>query len=78
VAQDQGSKFVHVGVAMITSIKVRMPSLVNTMLTHRLEELNVFEGSTCSCFYPMWKVASYATVTKVSQTTSWVLVCSLP
>jgi hypothetical protein len=36
------------------------------------------EGIVCSYFRPMWKLASCAMVTKVSQTTSWVPMCSLP
>jgi hypothetical protein len=36
------------------------------------------DGSTCNCFCPMWKLAFCAMTTKVSQITSWVLVCSLP
>jgi hypothetical protein len=58
--------------------KGRIPSLVNTMSTRRQEELSVVEGSACSCFYLTWKPPSRTMVAKVSQTTSWVLVCSLP
>jgi hypothetical protein len=62
---------------MTTSIKVRMPSLVNTMSTHWREELNVVKRSSCNCFHPMWKLTSYAMAPKVSQTASWVLMHSL-
>ncbi len=36
------------------------------------------ERSACNCSHPTWKSSSCAMVTKVSRTTSWVLVCSLP
>jgi hypothetical protein len=59
------------------STKVQMPSLVSTMLIRQQEEFNMFEGSTCNCFRPMWKLAFCAMTSKVSWTTSWVLMHSL-
>jgi hypothetical protein len=47
------------------------------MLTHRQRELKVVEGNICNCFHPTWKLASCAMTTKVSQTASWFLMCSL-
>jgi hypothetical protein len=78
VAQDQGSKSTHIGSVMTTLVKVLMPFLVNTMLTHWWKKLNVFEGSTWSCFHPMWELASCTMATKVSWIASWVHVCLLP
>jgi hypothetical protein len=60
------------------STKMRMPCLVSTMSTHQHEELNMVERSTCNCFHPTWKPTSRAMVAKVSQTTSWVPMHSLP
>jgi hypothetical protein len=57
---------------------VIMFALVSTMSIRRRKELNMFEGSTCSCFYPTWKLTSHTMATKVSQITSWVFMCSLP
>ncbi len=57
---------------MTTLTKVQMPSLVSTMLTCEWEELNLFEGNTSSCFRLAWQPS------KVSWTTSWVPMCSLP
>jgi len=48
------------------------------MSIHQQEELNVVERNTCNYSCPMWKLASYAMVAKVSQITSWVPMCSLP
>jgi len=62
----------------MTSTKVRMPSLVNTMLIHWREELNVLKKSVCNYFHPMWKLISCTMVANVSQITSWVLRHSLP
>jgi hypothetical protein len=76
--QDQRSKFIRVGLAMKILAKVRMVSLVNTMLTHQRVELNVVEISACSCFCPTWKPTFGAMVAKMSWTTSWVLVHLLP
>ncbi len=75
--QDWGSKSAHIGSTMITLVKVQMPSLVNTMLTHQRKELKVVEGSACNCSHPMWKPKSHAMATKVSRITSWVPMCSL-
>jgi len=38
----------------------------------------VAKGNTCSCFHPIWKLASRTMMAKVFWTASWVLVCSLP
>jgi len=48
------------------------------MSTRQRKELNVAKGSACSCSYPSWKPTFHAMATKVSQTTSWVLLRSLP
>jgi hypothetical protein len=64
--QDQRSKFIRVGLAMKILAKVRMVSLVNTMLTHQRVELNVVEISACSCFCPTWKPTFGAMVAKMS------------
>ncbi len=48
------------------------------MLIHQQEELNVVERNACNCFCPKWKLISCATMAKVLQITTWVLVCSLP
>jgi len=61
-----------------TSIRLQMPSLVKTMSTRQHEELNVFEGNTCTCFHPTWKSTSHTMAIKVLQITSWILVCLLP
>ncbi len=79
VAQDQGSKSTHVGLSMITSTKVQMPSLVSTMLTCQRKKLNVFEKThIVSCSRPTWKSTSCTMVAKVSQIASWIHVCSMP
>jgi hypothetical protein len=72
------NKFACVGSIMIMSAKVQMSSLVSIMSSHQQEELNVVEGSACNCSYLMWKPTSYVMAIKVSQITSWVLMCSLP
>jgi hypothetical protein len=76
--QDQRSKLTHVGWAITTLIKVRIPSLVSTMSTCQWKELNVVEGNACSHFYPTWKLTSCVMATRVSWTTSWVPMCLLP
>jgi len=76
--QDRWNKFARVELAMTMSTRVWIPSLVNTMLIHRWEEWKVVEGSACNCSRPIWKSTSYAMVVKLSQITSWVLMCSLP
>jgi hypothetical protein len=48
------------------------------MSIRQQKELNVVEGNACSYFCPTWKPASHAMPTKVSQTTSWIPLCSLP
>jgi hypothetical protein len=73
-----GSKSAHVGLTMTMSTHVQMPSLVSTMSIRWWEELNVFEGSACSCFLITWKLTFRAIVAKVSWITSWVFVHSLP
>ncbi len=78
VAQDQGSKSIRVGFAMMISNRVQTPSLVNAISIHWWEELNVVEGSACNCICPMWRLTSYTMATKVLWITSWVLVRSLP
>jgi len=76
--QDQRSKSTCVGSTMITSIKVWIPFLVDTMSTRQWKEWNTIEKSTCSYSCPTWKLASHAMATKVLWSTSWVLVRSLP
>jgi hypothetical protein len=76
--QDWGSKFVRVGLVMITSTKVRMPFLVSTMSTHQQKELNVVEGSACNYSCPTWKLAFCAMVAKMLQIASWVPMSLLP
>jgi len=49
VVQDQGNKYACVGSTMIMLARVWMPFLVNTMSIHQWEELNMVEGSACSC-----------------------------
>ncbi len=66
VGVRSGNKRVHVGLIMKTSTKVRMPSLVSTMLTCQWEELNVLKRSVCSYFHLTWKLASHTMATKVS------------
>jgi hypothetical protein len=44
--------------------KVQMSPLVNTMLIHQQEELNVFEKNTCSYSHPTWKPTSHANGSK--------------
>jgi hypothetical protein len=63
---------------MIISARVQISSLVNTILIYQQEEMNVAEGNPCSCFLPTWKPASNAMVAKMSQTTSWVPMHSMP
>jgi len=75
--QDWENKSARVRWIMATSARMQIPSSVRTMSTCQQNELNVIEGNTCSCYYPMWKPTSHAMVRKVSQITSWVLVCSL-
>jgi hypothetical protein len=77
VVQDWGSRFTRVGLTIIMSVKVQMPSLVNTILTHWWKELGVTEGSACSCSCFPWKATFCAMVAKVSWTSSWVPVCLL-
>jgi hypothetical protein len=48
------------------------------MSTHQQEEWNVVERSACNCSHFTWKSASHAIATKMSQTTSWVPMRSLP
>ncbi len=76
--QSQKNKFDRVGLAITTSTKVQISSLVNTMLTNKQVEFNMIEEDTCNYFCPTWKLAIHAMATKVSQIASWVLVCSLP
>jgi len=77
VAQYQGSKSARVWLAMTTSTKMRIPSLVSTISTHWPKELNMFKESTCNCSHPTWKLTSHRMETNVSQTASWVLMHSL-
>ncbi len=76
--QDQGNKSARVGLAMTTSAKVQMSSLVNTMSTRQRKELNLVERSACNCSRPTWKLASCIMAAKVSRIASWVPVHSLP
>jgi hypothetical protein len=39
---------------MTTLVKVRISSLVSTMLIRQHEELNMVKGSACNCFHPTW------------------------
>jgi hypothetical protein len=78
IVQGRRSKFVQVGLAMTTLVRMRMPSLVSTMSTHRQKELNVVEESACDCSHPTWKPTFDTMVTKVSQIASWLPMCSLP
>ncbi len=63
---------------MTTSSSVWISFLVNIMSTHQQEEWNVVERSACNCSHFTWKSASHAIATKMSQTTSWVPMRSLP
>ncbi len=47
---------------MTTLVKVRILSLVGTMLIHQREELSVIERNAYSCFHPTWKPASHAII----------------
>jgi len=76
--QDRGSKSPHVGLTMTTLTKVQMTSLMNTMSICQEKELNMVERNACNYFLPTWKPTSRAMPTKVSQTTSWVPMHSLP
>jgi hypothetical protein len=78
VVQDQESKFICVGSTMTTLTKVWMLFFVNTMSIPQQKELNMVEGSACSYSCPMWRPASHGMQTKVSQTTLWIPLCSLP
>ncbi len=78
VTQNLGRKSAHVGLTMTVLVKVRMSSLMSTMLTRWWEELNVVEGCACSCFCPMRKPTSCIMVAKMLWITSWVPMCSLP
>jgi hypothetical protein len=78
IVQDQRNKFACVGLIMTTLVKVRIPSLVTIMLTCWREEWSMVEENACSYFHPMWKPTSRVMATKVSQTTSYVFVHSLP
>ncbi len=77
VAQDWGSKSTRIGSTMTTLAMVQIPSLVSTMSIQQ-EELNVVEGSTCSCFFSTSKPTFHAMATKMSQIASQVFMCSLP
>ncbi len=77
--QDRGSRSAHVGSTMtMWSVKVWIPSLVNTISTCQQKELIVAKGSACSYFLPMWKPTFRTMVANVSWTSSWVLAHSLP
>jgi hypothetical protein len=78
ITLDQQSKSIHVGSTMTTSAKVWISFLVKTMSTHRWEEWNIVEGNVCNCSHPTWRSTSRAKATKVSRTSSWVPMCSLP
>jgi len=76
--EDQGNKSVGVGLAMTMSAKVWMLYLVNTMSIHQWKELNVIEGSTCSCFHHTWKPTFHTQrQQRCGEIASWVHVCSL-
>ncbi len=76
--QDQQSKYAHVGLAMTTLVKVRISSLMSTILIHRQKDWNVVDGSVCSCSYLTWKLTSCAMRAKVLRIASWVPVHSSP
>ncbi len=63
---------------MTMSVKLWVPYLVNTMSIHQWKELNMVEESAFNYFHPTWNLTFRTMVTKVSRTTSWILVCSLP
>ncbi len=54
------------------------PFLVNIMSIHWWEELNVADKNACNYYCPTWNLTSCAMAIKVSQTMSWVPLCSLP
>jgi hypothetical protein len=78
VMQDWQNKSIRVGSVMTTSARVWIPSLVNTTSTCWQKEWNMVQGSACNYSHPTWNSTSYTIATKISWTTSWVLVCSLP
>jgi hypothetical protein len=78
IVQDWGSKSAHVGLTMTMLVKVWVPYLVNTMLIRQWEELNMVKESVSNYFHPTWKLAFRTMVTKMTRTTSWIFVCSLP
>ncbi len=43
--QDYESRYASIGLAMTTLVRVQIPSLVSTMLTHQQEEWNIVEKS---------------------------------
>jgi len=78
VPQDQQNRSVHLGSTMTTLIRIWIPYLVNTMSIHWWKEWNVVGRNMCSCSQPTWKSTFHAMATKVSWTTSWVPMHSLP
>jgi GH43 family beta-xylosidase len=60
------------------TIRVRIASLVNTMLMHQQKELSLAKGSACNCSCPMYKPTSHTIITKVLWIASWVPMHSLP
>jgi hypothetical protein len=74
-----GSKSTHVGSTMTTSpmttlVKAWMSFLLNTMLIHWQEELNLVDRNACSSPCIVWK-STFSTMTaKVFWITSWIYV----
>jgi len=75
--QHWRSKSACIGPIMTTSTEVWMSSLMNIM-SICWKELNMAKGNTCSYFRLTWKLASCAMETKMSRTTSWLPMRSLP
>jgi hypothetical protein len=50
--QDQENKFAHVGSIMTTFAKMRISSLVSTMLNPQRDELNMAKRRAYSCSHP--------------------------
>ncbi len=78
IVQNWGSKSIHIESTMTILTRVWMTSLVSTMSIHQQKELNVIKGSICNCPCLTWKSASHTMAAKVSQITSWCLICPLP
>jgi hypothetical protein len=77
VVQDQQSESACVGSTMTTSTRVRIPSLVSHNVNLSTKEWNMVEKNVCNFSHPTWKLASHVMAAKMSQTPSWVPLCSL-